>query len=78
MLTTYAPMLRYYRLPAWRVLTLPVAGALYTAMTVDSARRHRAGAGGAWKGRTAPANARRNRSATWDNCRDAGPTADAP
>lgn len=79
MLATYGPMLRYYRLAAWRVLTLPVAAALYTAMTVDSARRHRAGAGGAWKGRTAPSgvNARRNRSAAWDNRRDAGDTADA-
>ena len=52
MTVTYAPIVRYYRLgPGW-VLTLPVAAALYGAMTVDSARRHRRGAGAAWKGRT--------------------------
>jgi hypothetical protein len=43
---------RLYRLPLWRALTLPVAGVLYTLMTLDSARRHAAGRGGAWKGRT--------------------------
>jgi hopene-associated glycosyltransferase HpnB len=32
-------------------LTLPVAGLLYAAMTLDSARRHWLGRGGTWKGR---------------------------
>ena len=49
---SYLPMVSYYRLrPGW-ALTLPVAAALYGAMTVDSARRHYRGAGAAWKGRT--------------------------
>ncbi len=52
MAVTYLPTVRYYRLPAWRALTLPAAGALYTLMTLDSARRHYLGRGGAWKGRT--------------------------
>lgn len=48
----YVPTLRRYAVPPWRALALPLAGALYTAMTVDSARRHARGRGGAWKGRT--------------------------
>lgn len=49
---SYVPMVVYYRMgPQW-ALTLPVAAALYGAMTVDSARRHYRGAGAAWKGRT--------------------------
>lgn len=47
----YAPMLRYYRLPATQSLLLPVAAALYVAMTIDSARRHWLGRGPEWKGR---------------------------
>ncbi|GAA3438420.1 glycosyltransferase [Kutzneria kofuensis] len=50
---TYLPMLRFYRLPVWLAPALPVVAVLYTAMTVDSARRHWLGRGGAWKGRTA-------------------------
>jgi hopene-associated glycosyltransferase HpnB len=49
----YVPMLRFYRLPWWLAPALPVVAVLYTAMTVDSARRHWMGRGGAWKGRTA-------------------------
>lgn len=49
---SYLPMIRYYRLPPAWALTLPAAAALYGAMTVDSARRHRRGRGAAWKGRT--------------------------
>lgn len=53
MAVTYAPMLRWYgRTPLWAP-ALPVVAALYLAMTVDSARRHRAGRGAAWKGRIA-------------------------
>jgi hopene-associated glycosyltransferase HpnB len=43
------PTLRLYRLaPAW-ALALPVAGLLFTLMTVDSARRHWQGRGSTWK-----------------------------
>ena len=49
---TYLPMLRLYRLSPWRAPSLPLIALLYTAMTVDSARRHYAGAGAQWKGRT--------------------------
>jgi hopene-associated glycosyltransferase HpnB len=49
----YAPMLRLYRLSPLRAVGLPLVALAYAAMTVDSARRHRLGRGGAWKGRTA-------------------------
>ncbi|MFD0684299.1 glycosyltransferase [Actinomadura fibrosa] len=52
MAATYAPTLRLYRLSPLRAPLLPLVALLYTGMTVDSARRHRAGRGGAWKGRT--------------------------
>lgn len=48
----YAPTLRLYRVRPFAATALPLAAALYTAMTVDSARRHARGRGGAWKGRT--------------------------
>ena len=48
----YAPMLRYYRLPAIAALALPFTATLYLGMTVDSAIQHRRGRGAAWKGRT--------------------------
>ena len=51
MSAAYAPTVRLYRQPLWRSLTLPLAGILYTAMTLDSARRHARGQGGTWKGR---------------------------
>ena len=51
MSAAYAPTVRLYRQPWWRALTLPLAGVLYTAMTIDSARRHARGRGGTWKGR---------------------------
>lgn len=51
MALSYLPVLRLYRLAAWRAPLLPAVMALYGAMTVDSARRHRRGRGGAWKGR---------------------------
>jgi hopene-associated glycosyltransferase HpnB len=47
----YVPTLRLYRVPAITALALPLAAALYTAMTVDSARKHLQGHGGTWKGR---------------------------
>lgn len=48
----YAPTLKLYRVRRIVAVALPFAGALYTAMTVDSARRHARGRGGSWKGRT--------------------------
>ena len=51
MTLTYGPVLRLYGLSLWRAPCLPLIAAFYTAMTVDSARRHRAGRGGEWKGR---------------------------
>lgn len=54
MALAYLPTVRLYRgSPLW-ALTLPLAGALYTAMTIDSALQHWRGRGGAWKGRTYP------------------------
>jgi hopene-associated glycosyltransferase HpnB len=48
------PTARLYDQPAVWGLVLPAAGGLYAAMTLDSARRHLAGAGGGWKGRHYP------------------------
>jgi hopene-associated glycosyltransferase HpnB len=51
----YLPTIRLYRLsPLW-AFTLPLIALLYTLMTLDSARRHWLGQGGAWKGRVYPA-----------------------
>jgi hopene-associated glycosyltransferase HpnB len=51
MTLAYLPMLRFYRRsPLWAPL-LPLAAALYTAFTLDSAWQHWHGRGGAWKGR---------------------------
>jgi hopene-associated glycosyltransferase HpnB len=47
----FVPTLRRYEVRAIEALALPVAGVLYTAMTIDSARRHARGRGGSWKGR---------------------------
>ncbi|MBR7831521.1 hypothetical protein KDK95_34850, partial [Actinospica sp. MGRD01-02] len=51
MSVSYVPVLRLYGLGWWRAPLLPGVMALYGAMTVDSARRHRLGRGGSWKGR---------------------------
>jgi hypothetical protein len=51
MAATYLPMLRFYRVSPLSAPALPAVAALYAAMTVDSARRHRLGRGGQWKGR---------------------------
>ena len=58
MSVTYLPVLRLYRLSPARAVCLPLIGSLYTAMTISSARRHRAGQGGEWKGRTIAASRR--------------------
>jgi hopene-associated glycosyltransferase HpnB len=54
MTVTYVPMVRLYRLSPLRAPSLPLVAGLYAAMTADSARRHLAGRGGAWKGRVIP------------------------
>ena len=51
------PTYRLYREAPWRPLLLPLAGLLYTAMTVDSAWQHIRGRGGLWKGRVQMADA---------------------
>ena len=45
------PTYRLYNEPFAMTLALPLAALFYTAMTLDSARRHRKGKGGTWKGR---------------------------
>jgi len=49
---TFVPTLALYGRPLAWALALPVAGALYMAMTVDSARHHRSARGATWKGRS--------------------------
>jgi hopene-associated glycosyltransferase HpnB len=58
MSVSFWPVLRLYRLAAWRAPVLPGIALLYALMTADSARRHYAGRGGEWKGRTVPAGRR--------------------
>jgi hopene-associated glycosyltransferase HpnB len=53
MALSYVPMLSFYRLSLLRAPTLPLIAGLYTAMTVDSARRHYAGRAVSWRGRPA-------------------------
>ena len=52
MTLSYLPMTGWYGGPALRAVTLPLSAAFYVTMTLDSARRHYAGVGGGWKGRT--------------------------
>lgn len=54
MFAAYRPMVSFYRKPHWTALLLPAAALLYTLMTIDSARQHWQGQGGAWKGRVQP------------------------
>lgn len=51
MAVAYWPTLRLYQGPLLLTLALPGIALLYTLMTLDSARRHWVGQGGAWKGR---------------------------
>lgn len=51
MALAYWPTLRLYGGNSLLALALPLIALLYTLMTLDSARRHWAGQGGAWKGR---------------------------
>ncbi len=48
---SFVPILAYLHSHRWLAPLLPVAGVLYTAMTISSAIRHWAGRGGLWKGR---------------------------
>ena len=51
MALSYRPMLRRYRLRAWRALFLPVVALTYMVFTLESALAYARGRGGAWKGR---------------------------
>ncbi|MCY4113608.1 MAG: glycosyltransferase [Chloroflexi bacterium] len=51
MTASLVPMLRWYGTRTVLALALPVTAAIYTAMTVDSARLHWSGQGGRWRGR---------------------------
>jgi hopene-associated glycosyltransferase HpnB len=51
MALAYWPTLKFYRQPLLFAFCLPAIAGLYTLMTLDSARRHWQGKGGAWKGR---------------------------
>ena len=53
---TFRPSALRYRRPALFGLVLPAAALLYLGMTLDSARRHRIGVGGQWKGRAGAGN----------------------
>ncbi|HEY9661067.1 MAG TPA: glycosyltransferase, partial [Allocoleopsis sp.] len=51
MALAYAPTIQFYRCSPLFTFSLPLIAFLYTLMTIDSARRHWQGKGGAWKGR---------------------------
>ena len=50
MTASYIPMLRLYRLTPLRAVFVPLIAMLYTAMTLDSARRHYTGRAVPWRG----------------------------
>ncbi|WP_374545667.1 glycosyltransferase [Rhodoblastus sp.] len=51
MSVSFAPIQRFYDLPRWRALTLPLIAAPYMVYTLDSALQYKRGRGGMWKGR---------------------------
>ncbi len=51
MVVSYLPILRFYKLPRYLALMLPIIGVLYLAMTWDSALRYWRGERSRWKGR---------------------------
>jgi hopene-associated glycosyltransferase HpnB len=51
MSVSFAPIQRFYGLPRWRALLLPLIAALYMVYTLDSALQYWRGRGGMWKGR---------------------------
>jgi hypothetical protein len=56
MAVAYRGTASMYRLAAPWLITLPLAAALYAAMTVDSAIQYRRGTGARWKGRVLSAH----------------------
>ena len=52
MSAAYWPTVKFYRLPAIHVLSLPVAAMLFLAMTIESAISHWRGTTARWKGRS--------------------------
>ena len=63
MTLAFMPTLRLYRRPLFAAPSLPLAGLLYSLMTLASAIAHWRGRGGAWKGRTLAAEGRRETAA---------------
>lgn len=51
LMTSFVPILRFYRLPLVHALALPLVAAVYCGFTVESALLHWRGQGGEWKGR---------------------------
>lgn len=51
MMLTYIPTLRFYTIPKWWALTMPLIGSLYLAMMWTSAFRYLKGKRSEWKGR---------------------------
>lgn len=51
MTAAYAPMIRFYRLPLYWALLLPLVSMVYLGATIHSALRYHTGRGGQWKGR---------------------------
>ena len=62
LVASYWPMVRFYRLSAGWVLTLPVAALFYSGTTLHSAVRYWSGKGGQWKERVQDARVRRVKS----------------
>jgi hypothetical protein len=57
MAASFVPILALYGRPALWGFALPLAGALYAAMTFDSALRHGRAEGASWKGRAGAGSA---------------------
>ena len=72
MSASYHPMIRFYRLPWWRTLTLSGASFLYLLMTWSSALRYWKGQRSEWKGRVYVAAASRKRHGTQGRAGSAG------
>ena len=51
MTAAYLPTIRFFGLPAWRALSLPLAAMFYMGATFHSAFMFWSGRGGEWKGR---------------------------
>lgn len=73
MSAAYWPIVRFYRCASGFAFALPAIASLYTLMTLDSARRHIRGQGGAWKGRTYPSGRSRGASGGSDSKATAKP-----